>query len=195
MVHSDIRPHNLLIDEITDNVKIFDFNAAYQLGDAEARGHNRRDDVHYAIVTVFEIITRSLADHFDGLHVWEIDTRKIFAVRPWKKHPDVSLDEPEAEYRNVLENWVKARESRDKQKIPIDKRHWIQWPKRPDFPEVWFAGDMVSTSSQMRGELVQAKHPYIEWQRPPSRHLPLLTGQSLLATGQVIGQRRSDRKK
>ncbi|KAK3389596.1 hypothetical protein B0H63DRAFT_556722 [Podospora didyma] len=167
IVHGDIRTHNLI-----------------------------RTDVHYAVITVFDIITRQAAERFDGLFLHEVNRADILSLEKWEKHPSVALDsdhpgdtEP---YRQALKAWVEKRDAIDEKNFILT--HPIKWIPRPEFPEVYHFGSMQRVGAQMRQVIEPRGDPFPKWHRPPSRHLPLQTGKVLLATGEVVGQRRSERQ-
>lgn len=71
--HQDVAPRNLLVDQETDNLMIFDFNWAARIGyphrlDSYARYWDQRNDVKGVIFTLYEIITRD--EHFREVS-WE----------------------------------------------------------------------------------------------------------------------------
>lgn len=207
IAHGDITPYNLLIDPITDDLIIFDFNLASRLG-WESDDHRRqsyepaRDDVKFAAFTLYEIITRDT--HLrDENYPHELDASMVLgtpesggAAPPWEKHEDVVLDAPVAEYRRHLDEWMAERRpnasdgaKRGKRQMPT---RWDQapeafdWPPLPELPEVPFYGAMLRRATQVRREMVRRGARFTTWQRPPSSELPLLEGKKLLATGEVV---------
>lgn len=196
IVHGDICPWNLLIDEETDNLKVFDFNFGAKLGwegDPSSRVAFRyeeeRNDVKYTAFTLYEIITRDL--HFrEELYPEEQQVSEVLDLEDdeeWEQHEDVRLDAPIAEYRAVLGEWMTRRAATDQ-----DMTHYTQapdgidWPDVPPLPEVEYWGEMMRVSSRLRQALVSSGEKFLQWQRPGSRQLPLPAGKRLLATGEVV---------
>ncbi|TAQ84959.1 hypothetical protein B7494_g6710 [Chlorociboria aeruginascens] len=193
IVHGDISPRNLLIDEETDDLRIFDFNWAAKLGwegDTENNDifgyEEERNDVKYAIFTLYEIITRDtqIRDENDAN---DQDVSIIRDIKIWEQHADVHLDADPSEYRRVLDVWVTARAEVDKKITHYSEApEAINWPSLPEYSEVYYGGAMMKRKSQMRQEMVMRGEKFLKWQRPPSCNFPLPEGQELLATGQVV---------
>lgn len=193
IVHGDICPWNLLIDEETDDLKLFDFNFGAKLGwggDAhygDAFGYDEdRNDVKCTVFTLYEVITRDL--HFrEELYPEEQHVSDVLDLEEWEQYPNVRLDAPVAEYRAELDEWVARRATTDQ-----DMTHYTQapsridWPDAPPLPEVAYFGEMVRVPSRLRQELVDLGEKFLEWQRPGSYELPLPAGKRLLATGEVV---------
>lgn len=56
IAHQDVAPRNLVIDETTDSLRIFDFNFSCRIGH---RGYtDTRNDIKGVLFTMYEIITR-----------------------------------------------------------------------------------------------------------------------------------------
>ncbi|POS70090.1 hypothetical protein DHEL01_v211514 [Diaporthe helianthi] len=195
IVHGDITPYNLLIDNTTDNLLIFDFNLAYRLGADNISSDSydpSRNDVKFAAFTLYEIITRDT--HLrDENHPSELDASMILETNSsapaWEKHEDVVLDAPVAEYKRHLIEWMAQRAEGDAEEQATSRSQApsaVNWPPLPEFPEVPFCGTMIRRATQMRQEMTQRGAGFIAWQRPPSCTLPLSGGKKLLATGEVV---------
>lgn len=81
--HQDIAPRNLLVDEETDKLLLFDFNFAARIGyPYQEEDHEQysvhRDDVKGVIFTIYEIITRDM--HFREIPHHEQDYTKILGM-------------------------------------------------------------------------------------------------------------------
>lgn len=91
----------------------------------------------------------------------------------------------------MLDEWIKSR-SEVKGKIT----HWkqakrpIEWPPRPEFDPMYWCGEVYRTELAMRSEMKLQGLGYLNWQRPASCELPVLTpeggGWYLLAIGEVV---------
>lgn len=204
IAHGDITPYNLLIDPITDDLIIFDFNLANRLG-WESENHRKqsyepaRNDVKFAAFTLYEIITRDthLRDEnypheLDAAMV--LDTSQGGAAPAWEKHEDVVLDAPVAEYRQHLDEWMTTRRAAvtdggKEEQVPGRRDQApgaFEWPPLPEIPEVPFCGAMLRRATQPRWWMDRRGAKFPTWQRPPSCALPLTEGKKLLATGEVV---------
>ncbi|KAI7782588.1 hypothetical protein LA080_013076 [Diaporthe eres] len=196
--HGDITPYNLLMDETTDNIIIFDFNLASRAGreDKDYRTHDpARNDVKFTAFTLYEIITRDT--HLrDENYPNELDIAMVLNTSDWEKHEDVILDATVEEYRRHLEGWIATRQADPGERAEEEQAQMptclnrapsaLDWPSPPELPEVLFAGTMLRVRAQLRRELVRHGIKFLSWQRPPSCALPLPEGKKLLATGKVV---------
>lgn len=201
IVHGDITTYNLLIEPETDTLKIFDFNLASHLGDTEGDNSTRirnifsyeeeRNDVKFTIFTLYEIITRDM--HFrEESYPHELDVATMLPAM-WEKHPEVQLDAPVEEYRRVLDEWVKRRED-----VKDEITHWkqarslLEWPPLPELDETVWCGELYRREYAWRQELDVYDLGYLNWQRPATCELPVLTpeggGRRLLATGEFVDE-------
>lgn len=186
IVHGDICGRNLLINQETDTVQIFDFNLAAKLGwegDDSEHGNEafaydeHRNDVKCAVFTLYEIITLDL--HLrEEYYPHELDVSIVLDLDTWEKHPDVRLDADPSEYRRILEDWLVTRRDIEKEINYFTKApKALDWPPLPEFEQ----------AARMRQVLVlQGGGEYLKWQRPGSKMLPFLEGQRLIATGEVV---------
>ncbi|KAK3309478.1 uncharacterized protein B0T15DRAFT_481170 [Chaetomium strumarium] len=200
IAHGDIVPWNLLIDEETDNVVLFDFNLGAKLGwegDPSFRNtfnyEEPRNDVKLTVFTMYEIITRDL--QFRGElygHPHEITILDVMGLEEseeeWSKHEDVRLDASIAEYRAVLHEWLVRRLTSDDKEIThyTQAPDHIDWPDAPPLPEMDFDGMSERAPLILRQMLVRKGENFLRWQRPSSHQLPLPAGKRLLATGEVV---------
>lgn len=172
IVHGDICPWNLLVDPETDDLKVFDFNLGAKLGwEGDAAHENTfcyeeaRNDVKLAIFTLYEIITRDLSFREEN-YPEELDVSMVVDKEDWEQHPDVRLEEGVvvSEYRQVLEDWVKARKAVDAELTHYKQvPDYIDWPPVPEFPLVNCAGTMMRRRAQMRQGMVRRGEPFIRW--------------------------------
>jgi hypothetical protein len=191
-VHGDVCGRNLLINEESDNVQLFDFNMAAKLGwegDSSEHGNDvfafdeDRNDVKCAVFTLYEIITRDL--HLrEEYHPHELDISILLDLETWEQHPDTRLDADPAEYRTLLEDWLGIRRDIDKEIDHFSKApRALEWPPLPEFEK----------AAHMRQELIlQGGGEFLKWQRPGSNKLPLPKGQRLLATGEIVDNSAAD---
>lgn len=194
--HQDIAPRNLLVDEATDNIMLFDFNFSARIG-APARNmgipfFQDRDDVKGVIFTMYEIITRD--DHFRSVPHRDQDTSSVLKMENWVKHPDVRLDEPVAKYRAELDTWVLKRQEQGSLKIFTDASDYVDWPELPEASRrVFYANDGVDSELEPQTYLNQTINrrdakdrnlEVIEWQRPAQRAIK--EGMWVYADGRVV---------
>ncbi|KAI9150708.1 hypothetical protein HJFPF1_10484 [Paramyrothecium foliicola] len=109
IAHQDIAPRNIVVDDLTDNIKLFDFNFAARINCAEPEEeeywHKDRDDVKGVIFTAYEIITRD-----QTLRDLPHKEQKIENMpTEWKQHPDVELNRSVEAYQKLLQDWREQR--------------------------------------------------------------------------------------
>lgn len=189
IAHQDVAPRNLLIDEATDSLMIFDFNFSVRIGE---HGYNEtRNDIKGVLFTIYEIITRDetlRAVRHEEQNVLDIEQEE------WATHPDVRLDRPVSEFRELLKEWS-GRRRRGKQITTYkDAPHLIDWPDTPQPPPsevvIYYASGPVTELqvrwSMSRKEMLKQGKTVLSWQRPPQRKLK--PGDRILETGEFIEQ-------
>ncbi|KUI59772.1 hypothetical protein VP1G_11081 [Cytospora mali] len=66
------------------------------------------------------------------------DNSSVLDLKEWVQHPDVRLDDPLAEYRAVLDEWLRTRKTRENVTIFTEAPEYIDWPgmqEPPCFPD------------------------------------------------------------
>jgi len=107
----------------------------------------------------------------------------------WVPHPDVTLDHPVAEYRALLNAWVKGREQGSQVNLYTDAPDYIDWPvlEKPEYEFKDSRGFVHKIKGwpmeslwcvKARGEITT------EWTRPALRTLK--DGHHLLASGKLL---------
>ncbi|KAI1327746.1 hypothetical protein F5Y16DRAFT_184845 [Xylariaceae sp. FL0255] len=188
--HQDIAPRNLLVDELTDTIKIFYFNFAARISHSSSPSEGEsyiedRNDVKGVVFTTYELITQdySLRD------LPHEDQNLDYLAKEWVKHPDVKLDHPIASYRLTLEEWQKRRADMESPDAP----ELLEWPSRPRPPPRTMSfkgpdGQLHSVTMDdwdERRQDVQARgDKVLNWERPPQRALN--NGTRVLSTGQIL---------
>lgn len=81
--HQDIAPRNLLVDEETDKLLLFDFNFAARIGYRYQEEDNEqysvhRGDVKGVVFTIYEIVTRDM--HYREIPHHEQNYTKILSM-------------------------------------------------------------------------------------------------------------------
>lgn len=194
--HQDIAPRNLLVDEATDNIMLFDFNFSARIG-APARNMGipfcqDRDDIKGVIFTLYEIITRD--DHFRSVPHRDQDTSSLLKMEDWVKHPDVRLDEPVAKYRAALDMWILRRKEQGSLKMFTDASDYVDWPALPEpsrgmsYVNDWAGSEFESQTYSNRTingrDAKERNLEVIEWQRPAEKMIK--EGMWVYADGRVV---------
>ncbi|KAF0638699.1 hypothetical protein FPSE5266_20242 [Fusarium pseudograminearum] len=188
IAHQDIALRNLLINDPTDSLMIFDFNFSARIGD---KGFSQaRNDVDGVVFTVYELITGDY--ELRSVEHEEQNVSDIEGIE-WTKHPDVQLDHPVAEFRKVLDQWSLERRKDANRIITYkDAPNYIEWPTMPQPPpsEVvvnYTTGPVkelkVLWSTERRDMLAQGK-AVLNWQRPAQ--IKLTPEDRILETGEYI---------
>ncbi|KAI5459882.1 kinase-like domain-containing protein [Mariannaea sp. PMI_226] len=196
--HQDIAPRNLLIDEETDSILLFDFNYSARIGMRQSRKDpfktrpyiEERNDIKGVWFTIYEIITQDAS--FSSLPHQEQEI-SVLERKEWQKHPTVTLDRPVSEFRSALREWDKRRRLGKQLKVFTEAPWYIDWPFMADPPPTVFKSHNLDGSENtytmvtyiQRRALEQKKgNPVIDWQRPPADEL--MRGTRVLATGRII---------
>ncbi|KAL2126692.1 hypothetical protein VTI74DRAFT_389 [Chaetomium olivicolor] len=179
IAHQDVASHNLLVDEVTDNLMLFDFNWSAQIGRDRGcdffRHRPGRDDVKSVAFTIYELITRDF--RFRQKNWEKFGVSEVLDITDWVPHPDVMLDHPVSEFRGALNAWLKKREAGEKVTIYTDAPEYIDWPvlekRRPEF-------DGYVHRARAEGREV------VEWARP--KWSSLKGDFYLLSTGKMLSR-------
>ncbi|CAG9988337.1 unnamed protein product [Clonostachys byssicola] len=172
VAHQDVAPRNLVIDEASDSLMIFDFNFSARIGRA---GYcEARNDVKGVIFTMYEIITRN--DRHRRVHHKEQDV-SVIEAEEWVKHPDVLLDHPVSEFRAVLAAWSEKRRAGTQITKNTEATDPLEWPPLPDPPltEMKYQNSgheytrMIKICWWRRNELLEKGQAVLNWQRSPSK--------------------------
>ncbi|EHK17297.1 uncharacterized protein TRIVIDRAFT_42157 [Trichoderma virens Gv29-8] len=172
IAHQDIAPRNLLIDEATDSLMLFDFNFSARIG---MPGYSEaRNDIKGTLFTMYEIITRN-----DDLRAIRHEDQDVSVIEreDWAKHPDVLLDHPVSEFRRVLKEWCEKRRAGKQITTYKDATNFLDWPPVPDPPlseiETHYVRKTVKEAKMLydwkRTELKEQGKTILNWQRPPQR--------------------------
>jgi len=170
----------MLIDATTDNLLLFDFGEAAQLGtegegsDALMTENPRRNDIKGVILALHEIITRDPSYVPSWLHLLD-EAPVLDDPTRWVKHPDVVLDPglTTRDYYDELVRWVRKR------KGGVQVAHYTQAPKA--FKCLGTLQRPPTGNRYLREQAIEHNLPFVEWARP--RAVSLDKGRRLLATG------------
>lgn len=194
IAHQDVAPRNLVVDESTDSVMLFDFNFAARINgpsSGEGEGYREdRNDVKGVIFTTYEIITqdntvRSIPHEDQNLENLGSE---------WAKHPEVKLDHPVTSYQLMLQEWQKRRSRGPQPRYPGTGPSAIDWPSMPKPPQKTFCfknlrGETSHVTMdnffERRQDLWDRDEKVLNWERPPQQRL-LNEGIRILSSGKII---------
>lgn len=193
IAHQDIAPRNLLVDDSTDSVMLFDFNFAARInypspGEGESYLEDR-NDVKGVIFTTYEIITRDNSLRSMPHEEQNLDDLSL----EWVKHPEVKLDHPVTSYQLILQEWRERRAGDLYAVHPSNVPEAIDWPSRPKLPQKTISlkdahGQpfcfTVDKWYERRQDVRDAGEKVLNWERPPQRLLD--NGTRVLSSGEVI---------
>ncbi|KAF4332093.1 serine threonine kinase [Fusarium beomiforme] len=189
VAHQDIAPRNLLIDEATDSIMLFDFNFAARM-DCSSPGEGEeyvedRNDIKGVIFTTYEIITQD-----NSLRDIPHEDQNIDNLRSkWVKHPEVKLDHPVASYQLMLQEWQDRRAGVCLGDIPGA----INLPAMPKPPQKTIClkyahgqpvFSTVDNFYERRRDAWARGDKVLNWQRPPQRLLD--NGTRVLSSGEIV---------
>ncbi|KAL5608305.1 hypothetical protein FOBRF1_008802 [Fusarium oxysporum] len=189
IAHQDIAPRNLLINESTDSIMLFDFNFAARIncpssGEGESYVEER-NDIKGVIFTIYEIITQD-----DSLRSIPHEDQNLDNIElKWVKHPGVKLDHPVESYQLMLKEWRERRE-RDSRSDNVPRL--IDWPAMPKPPQKTISlktvqGQTTSVTVdnwyERRQDIRGRGDKVLNWERPPQRLLD--NGIWVLSTGEI----------
>ncbi|KAI0197293.1 kinase-like domain-containing protein [Xylaria flabelliformis] len=193
IVHQDISPRNLVVDDSTDSIKIFDFNFAarirrFSLPEGERYAEDR-NDVKGVIFTMYEIITQDY--NFRSVPHEEQNLEDL--TTEWVKHPGVKLDHPVASYQLLLQEWRELRAGNLHDAHAGEAPEAIDWPSRPQPPQRtilamdanWQPFNLTVEGLFERRQDVQDRgDKVLSWERPPQKMLD--NGTRVLSSGEEL---------
>ena len=193
IAHQDIAPRNLLVDESTDSVMLFDFNFAARInypspGEGESY-LEARNDIKGVIFTTYEIITQDNSLRSMPHEDQNLDNLGL----KWVKHPEVKLDHPVASYQLMLQEWQERRAGDPYPVHPGDFPRAIDWPSRPKPPQETMSLKNVQGQPsyftvdkwcERRQDVWDRGDKVLNWERPLQRLLD--NGTRVLSSGEVI---------
>ncbi|KAG5657365.1 hypothetical protein KAF25_005929 [Fusarium avenaceum] len=193
IAHQDIAPRNLVVDESTDSVMLFDFNFAARINfptPDEGEYHSEhRNDVKGVVFTAYEIITqdnsvRNMSHESQSLNSLGVN---------WVKHPEVNLDHPVASYQILLQEWQKRRAMDIHPAYPDRPSSAIDWPSMPKPPQKTICVKNVQGEPsyitmdnfyERQQDLLDRGDKVLNWERPPQRVLD--GGARILSSGEIV---------
>ncbi|KAM0233809.1 hypothetical protein ACHAP5_010287 [Fusarium lateritium] len=193
IAHQDIAPRNLLVDESTDSVMLFDFNFAarinYPTADEGECYVEERNDVKGVVFTTYEIITQD-----NSVRTMSHESQNLESLgTKWVKHPEVKLDHPVVSYQAILQTWQDGRAKGLHPLLTGNVPGPMNWPSMPKPPQKTIClknvqGDPVSMTVdnfyERRQDMLDRGDKVLNWERPPQRVLD--SGTRVLSSGEVI---------
>jgi serine/threonine protein kinase len=193
IAHQDIAPRNLLVDESTDSVMLFDFNFAARINcptsDEGGCYVEDRNDVKGVVFTTYEIITQDNSVRSMSHESQNLDNLGA----KWVKHPEVELDHPVASYQIMLQEWQDRRARDICPVFPDNDSSAIDWPSMPKPPQKTICMKTVQGEPtyiavdnfyERRQDVLGRGDKVPNWQRPPQRVLD--GGTRILSSGEII---------
>ncbi|KAJ5333668.1 uncharacterized protein N7506_007451 [Penicillium brevicompactum] len=170
IMHQDIAPRNLLIDE-TDNIILFDFDWA---ANGKEGLMDNRDDVSGVVFALYEIITNDT--HFSSIPHWDKHIDMVQNIE-WTCRRE--LDSDVSKFRDFLNEWVATRIDRAMERyLNAPKRlTWPDLPTPPDYSVPFELGrtkdrEIVWQTGQRSRRIALEKGQYcFRWERPPQSRL------------------------
>ncbi|KAK7571630.1 hypothetical protein V3481_018841 [Fusarium oxysporum f. sp. vasinfectum] len=189
IAHQDIAPRNLLIDESTDSIMLFDFNFAARM-DCPSPGEGEeyvedRNDIKGVMFTTYEIITQDNSLRNIPNEYQNIDN----LTSKWVKHPEVKLYHPVASYQLMLQEWQDRRARVCLGDVP----RAIDLPVMPKPPQKTIClkdangqpvYSTVDNFYERRRDAWAMGDKVPNWQRPPQRLLD--DGARVLSSGEIV---------
>ncbi|KAI1178433.1 kinase-like domain-containing protein [Nemania sp. FL0916] len=197
IAHQDIAPRNLLVDDSTDSIKLFDFNHCSRMNRLlppcsaiDEEGYiEEANDVKAVMFTAYELITQDT--RFRTVPPTELNLEELSIE--WIKHPEVTLDHPVASYRLMLQEWLEQRADTIHGVNEGDAPEAINWPSRPRPPSrtepVYYTSGEVTTRDveyefEHRWRVRDRGGTGVSWERPPQRVLD--KGTRVLSSGKIL---------
>ena len=175
IMHQDIAPRNLLVDQETDNLLLFDFDFAVKGKEGLLQA---RDDVSGVVFTLYEIITGNT--DFLNIPHWDRNIDMVQNIE-WSCHRE--LDSDVSTFRNFLNEWIATRTDNDMERY-LNAPRQLTWPgdlpTPPDYevPYVPYETDLTKegrapwqTGLRMRRDALKNGQYCFDWQRPPQSRL------------------------
>lgn len=176
IAHQDVAPRNLLLDEATDNIMLFDFNFSSRPGHLSY--HEERDDTKGLVFTVYELITGDIS--FRSVPFEEQRMSDVTDMAEWVPQRGVKLDRSAAEYRTLVTEWSKGRADARLATATIP----VIWPALPDPPLREFPSEILQSDgtvkqctvtrpsvSFLRSRAERDGRKVLRWERPSTRRL------------------------
>jgi len=109
VVHGDLHYGNVLIDQSTNQLRVFDFGNSKLMGPDHYRRHGTfNKDVQGVILIAWWMVTRN--EDYDRRQLWG-DLTELEDVATWEQAADANLShEPEEFYRFMID-WAEKRRS------------------------------------------------------------------------------------
>lgn len=201
IIHQDIVPDNLLLDAVTDTIKLFDFNFSARVGSKGYednfhlfRDRKNRDDVKGVVFLIYEIVTGD----------WQYNSKPLSTFpmadvlrEPWVQREQVQLDSSLEAYQSALRDWVAIRKAPENIVSHYTELtdHILEWPALEGMTVV---PDDVKDSSasgearfyRLRRDARRCGELYLRWERPAHDDIP--RDNWVLANGELVSDNQLD---
>ena len=172
VAHQDVAARNLLVDEATDNLLLFDFDYSARIGYDGC--FEARNDIKGVFFTMFEVITGDQARR--GKRHEDQDLSEVVQME-WVQHPDSRLDHPVSVFRQALDDWREQRRTGTQITEYLQAPDSLDWPPLPDPPltevEIHYQTGTVKEMQKLydwrRTDLLKKGKAILPWQRPPQQ--------------------------
>ncbi|KAJ5740754.1 hypothetical protein N7493_000626 [Penicillium malachiteum] len=172
IMHQDIAPRNLLIDDETDKILLFDFDRA---ASGKKNLSDGRDDVTAVAFTLYQLITNDKS--FSQILHWDRTVDMVQNISEWPTHRP--LDAEVSEFRNFLNEWIATRSDGDMERY-LNAPCRFTWPDRPELPEYNVPFQLgtfedgkpyMTTGPRCRRTAMKLGQYCFRWERPPQIRL------------------------
>lgn len=126
-MHQDIAPRNILVDPISGNIKLFDFDRAELIGVEKHQLTQFFNDVDAVVYTIYETLTKD--ENFREINLQEQDVRKVEELEIWDLK--LSLEDGKGGitvYRKALTEWTTQRRTTRTIKHHSAASEPLSWP-------------------------------------------------------------------
>lgn len=170
IMHQDVAPRNILVDPITETLKIFDFDCSALIGSPDQMPG--RDDVDHVIFTVYETLTKD--DQYRSIPFDEQDVRQVETLDEWKLdkvpledgHGDIST------YRQFLTERARGRRTTRTIKLHCEAAEPASWLAYLGLESLMLCNEGGRPLKVLRRQrqFVLRRGEYVTcWERPPQK--------------------------
>lgn len=172
LMHQDIAPRNVLVDLVSGNLKVFDFDRAELIGEEKHQLTQFCNDVDAVVFTVYETLTKD--EHFRELSLDQQDVREVERLKYWNLK--LPLEEGKGgitAYRNAVAEWATERRTIRTIKHYTEASEPLSLPpytKPPNFMMELPGGPPFLAYRRRRSEAYAVGDYVTVWERPPEKH-------------------------
>ncbi|OBT58846.1 hypothetical protein VE04_00847 [Pseudogymnoascus sp. 24MN13] len=169
--HQDIAGRNIVVDPVTEKIRLFDFEFAAKIGSPGVIKY--RNDIDHVIFTIYEILT--LDDQFRNIAFWDQDVKAVEEMAEWDvKIPIEAGNGGIKEIRSFLAEWAAGRRSKE-QNGPVNAPSQLDWPGfPPQTPVPYTSSDGIYNAGvgvrMVKNARIAGQH-VVPWGRPSTKSL------------------------